>query len=212
MSKLLPISDQTKAKWLPFFFIPNLIGYFRISLLFVTIFNATTSPIVAFISQLVGGNLDGLDGYCARRFNQESRLGQVLDYAIDRASTVVTFMILAVLYPSHWAFFCLMLALEIFSHICQVYSTVFSSEQSHKLVGHKQSFLLRQYYTNRWVLCFACASHDLWLGLIYLYYFFPHATLLYLTFICLPGFILKTLVHLIQIFSVFRFVTQEGQG
>jgi len=207
--KLLPINNQLKEKLLPFFLIPNLIGYVRIALLFVTVFNAMTAPIIAFISQFVGGSFDGLDGYCARRFNQESRLGRVLDYAVDRASTVIIFMILAMLYPTHWTFFCLMLALDIFSHICQVYSTVFSNQSSHKMVGHKQSFLLRQYYTNRKVLFFACASHDMWLGFMYLYYFFPHATFLYLTFVCLPGFILKTLIHLIQIFSVFRFVTQE---
>lgn len=181
--------------------LPNLIGYFRVALIVVVIFTAFKHPLLTFVLYFVSANLDAVDGYLARRLGQVSKLGTVLDYAIDRGSDTVLFMILATVYREWWSFFCLMLMLDIFSHICQVYSTVFSTQKSHKQVGKRQGLLLGLYYSNRKVLYWACASHDLWLGCLYLLYFFPSSWLFYVSFIFLPGFAFKVLIHVLQILN-----------
>lgn len=189
--------------------IPNLIGYCRIVLLIGVVLFALAHPVLTVVLYFISGNLDAIDGLCARKLNQESRIGIILDYAIDRASVVVLFMILSILYVHEWEFFCFLLMLDIFSHICQVYSTVFMKLNSHKSVGKQQGLILRLYYSNRSVLYFACASHDLWLACLYLYYFYPLKSILYISLIFLPGFIFKVIIHLSQITSVFKTVSQN---
>jgi len=200
-------NKKNKTLYPTLLLLPNLIGYIRIALIILVIFIAFRHPVLTFIVYFIAGNLDAVDGYLARRLNQESKIGTILDYAVDRAGEVVLFFILATLYPSAWSFFCLLLILDIFSHICQLYSTVFSSQQSHKHIGKQQGGVLGLYYSNRIVLYCACASYDLWLGSLYLYHFFPSTGLYYLSILLLPGFVFKVIVHIMQIISVFRTVS-----
>ena len=204
-------TTESPSLWRVLTLAPNLIGYIRIALLVSVLFIAFNYPLLTFILYFIGGNLDAVDGYLARRLNQTSKVGTILDYATDRASDIVVFMILAALYPQWWALFVLLLMLDIFSHICQVYSTVFSTEKSHKLIGKSQGSLLSLYYTNRVVLYFTCASHDLWLGCMYLLHFFPLHWLFILQFFLLPGFVFKCVIHLLQIWTVFHKVSAEEQ-
>ena len=209
------LTSQTEAQspslWRVLTLIPNLVGYFRIALLIAVLFIAFSHPVLTFVLYFIGGNLDAVDGYLARRLNQTSKIGTILDYATDRASDIVVFMILATVYPHWWSVFVLLLMLDIFSHICQVYSTVFSTQKSHKLIGRSQGSLLSLYYTNRAVLYFTCASHDLWLGCMYLLHFYPMHWLFVLQFFLLPGFIFKVIIHLMQIWAVFHRVSAEEQ-
>lgn len=200
--------DNITSTSSPLLFIPNLIGYCRLILLMGVVAFALSHPAVTFFLYFISGNLDAIDGFCARKLKQESRIGMILDYAIDRASVAIIFLILSILYIHQWAFFCFLLMLDIFSHICQVYSTVFTKLQNHKLVGKQQGFILGVYYSNRTILYFTCASHDLWLASLYLYYFYPWHSILYISLIFLPGFIFKVIVHLYQIISVFKTVSQ----
>lgn len=184
--------------------IPNIIGYIRLALLAVVVLTALHHPLIAFVAYFISGNLDAVDGYCARKFNQESRIGTILDYAIDRTSDTLLFLILVIIYPQIWGLFCILLMLDIFSHICQVYSTVFSALKNHKLVGREQGPILRLYYTNRIILYIACASYGMWMACFYLYHFFPEHWILVISFIFLPGFIFKVIIHFLQIIAVFR--------
>lgn len=75
--------------------IPNLLTLLRILLIPLFIWeilelNFTFALIVFFIA----GISDGLDGFLARRFNQQSKLGQVLDPIADKLLLTVTYLVL----------------------------------------------------------------------------------------------------------------------
>ncbi len=206
--KTITSKHYNSSLWL----LPNIIGYIRIILLLSVVFIAFSRPLLTFIIYLVAANLDAVDGFLARKLNQQSKLGAILDYATDRGSDVLMFLMLAVLYKEAWSFFCFLLMLDIFSHICQLYSTVFLKQESHKNIGKQQGRLLNLYYSSRPVLYYACASYGLWLACWYLHYFYPLAWMYYLSFVFLPGFVFKVVVHFIQVVSVFRMVSMMGPG
>jgi cardiolipin synthase len=76
--------------------IPNLISMLRLALVpvfAVLIFSG--ADVAAVIVLMAAGASDWLDGVIARRFNQTSRLGQLLDPAADRLYIFVTLLGLA---------------------------------------------------------------------------------------------------------------------
>ncbi len=75
------------------------VAFFAIYLLFIP---ATWSYILAFLLTVIAFILDGVDGYIARKFNEASQLGSVLDIMGDRiveASYWIVFAILGWLNP-----------------------------------------------------------------------------------------------------------------
>lgn len=77
--------------------VPNLLSFFRLALIPVFIWLIATGrwPL-ALITLIVSSASDFLDGYIARRFNQVSRLGQILDPAADRLYIFATLIGLAI--------------------------------------------------------------------------------------------------------------------
>lgn len=76
--------------------VPNLLTVFRmvlipvfVSLLFYRRF------VLALIVFIVAGITDGLDGLLARRFNQKSQLGTILDPIADKLMLVTSFVVLS---------------------------------------------------------------------------------------------------------------------
>lgn len=65
--------------------VPNALSLFRLLLIPVfLIFLLTHEYLMALITLVVSSATDFVDGFVARRFNQVSRLGQLLDPAADR--------------------------------------------------------------------------------------------------------------------------------
>ncbi len=68
----------------------NFISIFRIFVMFCAIFLIVTCPgaasayIAALIFTIIAFALDGVDGYVARKYNEESKLGALLDIMGDR--------------------------------------------------------------------------------------------------------------------------------
>lgn len=76
--------------------VPNLLTIFRmvlipvfVSLLFYQRF------VLALVVFLVAGMTDGLDGLLARRFNQKSQLGTILDPIADKMMMITSFVVLS---------------------------------------------------------------------------------------------------------------------
>jgi CDP-diacylglycerol--inositol 3-phosphatidyltransferase len=70
--------------------------------------------------------LDAFDGMAARKYNQSTKFGAVLDMVCDRASDAVILAWLGALYPS-WAFvFYGDILLDLTSHWYQMYVAVLS--------------------------------------------------------------------------------------
>ena len=72
--------------------LPNVLSLLRLLgvPLFLWLLLARNNDILAVVVLAAGGATDWLDGYLARKWNQRSRLGQVLDPAADRLYILAT--------------------------------------------------------------------------------------------------------------------------
>lgn len=76
--------------------IPNLISLLRIVLVLPTVMALINQQYVfALILFTVAGVSDALDGYIAKRYHYESRLGTILDPLADKLLVVATYIVLA---------------------------------------------------------------------------------------------------------------------
>jgi cardiolipin synthase (CMP-forming) len=64
--------------------------------LFLYLFLAVDEPVAAVAVLAVGGTTDWIDGYVARRFQQVSRVGELLDPLVDRLYIFATVVALTV--------------------------------------------------------------------------------------------------------------------
>jgi len=183
-------------------YVPNLIGYIRLVSLFIVPFFILHAPIISVCLYFFSASLDALDGYLARRLGQESYVGAVLDYTIDRATLAVLQMTLALIYIPIWGFFAFVLILDMVSHISHVYTSLFLKRRHHKEIIDNQSKLLKLYYSNRRVLFLTCFFHDLWFGFVYLHHFYPNQIWIKAgVVLILPFFLLKTIIHILQLWD-----------
>ncbi|GER38077.1 CDP-diacylglycerol--glycerol-3-phosphate3-phosphatidyltransferase [Striga asiatica] len=100
--------------------------------------NKRLFSILYFISFV----FDALDGWFARKLNQVSTFGAVLDMVTDRPGFI----------------FLSLLALDIASHWLQMYSSFLVGKSSHKDVKDSTSWLFRLYYGNRKFMGYCCVS------------------------------------------------------
>ncbi|XP_065831345.1 CDP-diacylglycerol--glycerol-3-phosphate 3-phosphatidyltransferase-like [Oscarella lobularis] len=82
-----------------FFFLPNLIGYARLSLLLVS-FVFFDFPILFLFIYGLSAALDGFDGYVARKWKQTSAFGAWLDVVTDNISRSMVWC-----HITSWGFF-----------------------------------------------------------------------------------------------------------
>uniref|UniRef100_A0A7N0T0Q2 CDP-diacylglycerol--inositol 3-phosphatidyltransferase n=1 Tax=Kalanchoe fedtschenkoi TaxID=63787 RepID=A0A7N0T0Q2_KALFE len=150
-------SRSKPGKLSVYMYIPNIIGYIRVLmnvLAFAICFsNKKLFSALYFISFVC----DGIDGWCARKFNQVSTFGAVLDMITDRISTACLLVILSQVYRPGFIFL-LLLALDIASHWLQMYSTFLLGKNSHKDVKDSTSWLFRLYYGNRMFMAYCCVA------------------------------------------------------
>lgn len=207
-SKLMEEQSILVSKSNSSFYVPNLIEYVRLTLLFIMPFVAFNGPVFTAL-YVICGHLDAIDGFIARYLKQESNLGTMLDFSIDRISTVLLVSVLTILNPNIWYFFTAILMIDLFSHFCHLYSSVFLNYTNHKSFGSKQGPLLSLYYRNRFVLYYACLSYELWLGCFYLQHFYPDNFIVNTLYVVLfPGFIFKVMVHLLQIKNAMQMLSR----
>lgn len=81
--------------------IPNLISAIRILLVVpFVLFFMSEKYILAFATIVLSGISDALDGLIARKFNQISSLGKILDPIADKLTLVVVIICVGILIPS----------------------------------------------------------------------------------------------------------------
>ncbi|KAK4741098.1 hypothetical protein SAY87_024686 [Trapa incisa] len=140
-----------------YLYIPNLVGYVRVLMncfAFAICFSDKRLFSILYFLSFV---CDGIDGWCARKFNQVSTFGAVLDMVTDRISTACLLVILSQVYSPGLIFLSL-LALDISSHWLQMYSTFLLGKGSHKDVKDSTSWLFRAYYGNRKFMAYCCVA------------------------------------------------------
>ncbi|XP_059306166.1 probable CDP-diacylglycerol--inositol 3-phosphatidyltransferase 2 [Lycium barbarum] len=140
-----------------YFYIPNIIGYLRILMNIVAFAVCFVDKKLFSLLYFVSFVCDALDGWFARKFNQASTFGAVLDMVTDRVSTACLLVILSQVYRPGFIFLSL-LALDISSHWLQMYSTFLVGKTSHKDVKDSSSWLFRLYYGNRMFMGYCCVS------------------------------------------------------
>lgn len=80
--------------------VPNLISAFRIVLIIpFVLFFMSENYIFAFATIVLSGISDALDGLIARKFNQISSLGKILDPIADKLTLVVIIICVGILIP-----------------------------------------------------------------------------------------------------------------
>ncbi len=72
--------------------LPNAVSLVRLAgiPLFLWLVLVQQADVVAFIVLVIAGATDWIDGYLARRLNQQSRLGELLDPLVDRLYILAT--------------------------------------------------------------------------------------------------------------------------
>ncbi|KAL6561039.1 putative CDP-diacylglycerol--inositol 3-phosphatidyltransferase 2 [Orobanche gracilis] len=148
------MADKSRPSTLTvYLYVPNMIGYARILMncfAFAICFKDKRLFSVLFV-------FDALDGWFARRLNQVSTFGAVLDMVTDRISTACLLVILSQVYRPGFILLSL-LALDIASHWLQMYSSFLLGKTSHKDVKDSTSWLFRLYYGNRKFMGYCCVS------------------------------------------------------
>ncbi|KAJ7967151.1 CDP-diacylglycerol--inositol 3-phosphatidyltransferase [Quillaja saponaria] len=150
-------SGSKPRKLSVYLYIPNIIGYIRVLINCVAFSQCFTNKMFFSILYFFSFVCDGVDGWCARKFNQVSTFGAVLDMVTDRISTTCILVILSQAYRPGMIFLSL-LALDIASHWLQMYSTFLLGKVSHKDVKDSTNWLFKAYYGNRMFMAYCCVS------------------------------------------------------
>jgi len=145
-----------------YLYIPNLIGYARVFSLLYGLAIAFEDHYGFIFCYAASQLLDAFDGMAARKFNQCSLFGAVLDMVTDRCSSSALLMILAMLYKDFYLIFIVLFLLDFMSHWVSMYASASDkSVRSHKTQNEDAPWILRLYYTNKIVLFLVCASQEL---------------------------------------------------
>ncbi|OWF37455.1 CDP-diacylglycerol--inositol 3-phosphatidyltransferase-like [Mizuhopecten yessoensis] len=156
-----------------FLFVPNIIGYIRIICIAVASLNMVSNHWIAVIFYMMASLLDGLDGFTARKLNQCSRFGALLDIITDICvSNVCLLSCLCHLYPQYMVLFQLSMVLEVSSRWLLTQSTAMIGIKNIKERDYtKESRLIELYYKNKVFLGAVCIGNDLFFAMLYLTYF-----------------------------------------
>ncbi|XP_018644896.1 CDP-diacylglycerol--inositol 3-phosphatidyltransferase [Schistosoma mansoni] len=145
-----------------FLFIPNVIGYIRIVLLFQACYFMKTNCELTLLTYIISCLLDAVDGCAARALNQSTKFGAMLDMIVDRCSTMCLLACLIYFYPSYILLFQFSMIVDIASHWLHLHSSVLSGKSSHKFIDLKANRFLKLYYTNRIILFLMLFGFGLW--------------------------------------------------
>jgi len=146
-----------------YLYVPNLIGYLRIVLALVGYGYALVDYRIMFGCYMLSQLLDAADGYAARKLNQSSTFGAVLDMVTDRVSTTCLCVVLAHFYPDYILGLSALVMLDMFSHWYHMYASLMLGLGSHKECTNP----LLTFYYRKVPLFLACAGTEMWYMSLY---------------------------------------------
>lgn len=135
----------------------KILGYARIVLAVTSLYFMPIHPRTCSFLYSVSCLLDAIDGMLARKFNQSTQFGAVLDMTIDRCTSSCLLVFLAIAYPKWSIIFQGLISLDFSSHFMHVYATLAmgTANQSHKKINLNRPWAMRIYYSNtvcrRWI-------------------------------------------------------------
>jgi len=192
-----------------YLFVPNLIGYARVALMFVAFYFMTNAEMyhVTVTCYLLSQLLDAFDGHAARMLGQTSKLGAMLDMLTDRCSTLGLVMALGLLYKDWFFFFQCYAVLDIASHWLHLTASHYTGSTSHKTIDLSSNPILYYYYQNRTVLFSMCAGNELFFAALYLLYFSEgpnfggYGFFRSVVICCAPVMVLKSVISVVQLLA-----------
>jgi CDP-diacylglycerol--inositol 3-phosphatidyltransferase len=186
-----------------YLYVPNLIGYGRVLCSLLSFLIYDTHPVLFLVLYTSSFLLDAVDGEAARKFNQTSRFGAVLDMVTDRFSTAALVTLLSHFYNSkiYIMGFVLLNILDFVSHWIRMYSTLVANVASHKDTRVIKNPLLRIYYGNRMVMAVLCLGNELFYIFLYALHFFEMSPLFVTAawIFLIPTWGFKQLMNVIQL-------------
>ncbi|OWB63949.1 hypothetical protein B5S32_g4444 [[Candida] boidinii] len=189
-----------------YFFIPNQIGFARVVTAILSFFLMKDHPKFTTIIYGISCLLDAFDGMAARKYNQSTKFGAVLDMVTDRCSTTSLICFLSAIYPNWCILWQILVSLDLSSHYIHMYASLSSGSTSHKKIDDNQNFLLKLYYSNRNVLFIVCFFNEAFYMALYLsYYDIYKLPLINLTlpqivaYISFPIWFFKQITNIIQL-------------
>lgn len=179
---------------------PNLVGYLRILAMLASFYYAKSDWLKSIIFYQLSFVGDVVDGFVARKFNQCSKFGGILDMITDRVATCGLLVILSNLYPDY-SFHCILLIiLDISSHWFHVMS-VSAHHKSESALEHR-SPILQWYYSIYPLFGYCCVGTELFYILLYVLHYWQHPMMEQVCFYaCLPACIVKQAVNVVQLVS-----------
>lgn len=221
-STMAPMTTASNVLW----FVPNCIGYARVFMALAGFFIMIAFPaqwltgILLYLGSFVG---DLVDGVAARKLNQTSSFGGVLDMITDRCGTVGLLYVLAAEYtavdeelplPVFRLSFLALLILDISSHWCQMYSSLAVGAHHKSEAGNVgKNFLVRWFYAYYWFFGYLCVGAEFTYIILYVrQHLDPTSSISNVLdsalAICLPGGIAKQFVNVMQLTSACRTIAQ----
>lgn len=202
-------------------YVPNLIGYSRVVgalgsfLLMICRPDKWFLAITLYLSNFAG---DLADGWAARRLNQCSSFGGVLDMVTDRCSTAGLLFVLAgdfatkdatLPFPVYRISFLMLMILDISSHWVQMHSSLAVGAHHKSAQGNKgKNFLVRWFYQYYAFFGYLCVGAEFTYILMYVRHHLPpeapkifHDASLFVLMACIPGCLAKQAVNVAQLSS-----------
>ncbi|SBT82320.1 phosphatidylinositol synthase, putative [Plasmodium ovale] len=128
-----------------YLYIPNIIGYIRVILLLGGFMICQKNVILFASFYAISQVLDALDGWTARKFNQTSLFGQILDQITDRLSTSLLYLLNGNVYNEYIIPIGLIMIADIGGHYIHATSCAIAGNKTHKKI-EKGNKLLKLYY------------------------------------------------------------------
>ena len=97
------------------------LGYSRVVLAGASLYFMPYHPNYCAILYSLSCLLDALDGWAARRFNQATKFGAVLDMVTDRCTTSCLLVFLSAAYTNYAVLFQVLISLDLASHYMHMY-------------------------------------------------------------------------------------------
>ncbi|SCP03269.1 phosphatidylinositol synthase, putative [Plasmodium malariae] len=142
-----------------YLYIPNIIGYIRVLLLLAGFVIRQENVLLFAIFYAISQILDSLDGFTARKFNQTSVFGQILDQITDRLSTSLLYLLNASVYDEYITIIGLIMIADIGGHYIHATSCAIEGNKTHKKI-EKGNMLLKLYYEKPTVMVICIIAYE----------------------------------------------------
>lgn len=204
---------QLDFKPLVLFYPASIVGYIRIVLLAAALLvpanlqHSLAAPHRELIfATLISLSLllDLLDGYLARKLNQTSRFGLVLDLLIDLVTHTIVWLATGI------PWFLILVGLEWLVGLGSLWVSERAAAHWKKLLLENGPWLVRTYFANNqrnWLSAYGCVGHTL-LPLVLYVDLLP----MWLAYLAVPGLILYELVTLYMLIVIIRLGRSSNLG